>query len=110
MAKKMTQEEWEARMRLKGMDPYEVQGGRQAPQEGPRTTQFVRTIEQTSKKWKAMKVIGFLLLFTGIALVTGSSPDPSGEPSGAAMTGVLLVIGGPCLYIFARVMAWWHHG
>lgn len=67
---------------------------RPAPSYSPSVT----TVEQTGKRWKAMKLWSALLVFGGV-LTMGVSPT----------AGVLMFFAGVVLYVFARSGAWWHH-
>lgn len=59
----------------------------------------VTTIEQTGKQWKKLYLLSFFLLllaFFSIAI----SP----------VLVVLFIMAACCVYIVARVGAWWNHG
>lgn len=56
-------------------------------------------VEQTSKKWKGLKLAGILIfIIGGVALIV--------SPNG--FTGFLLFLG-IALYMVSRFGAWWHH-
>jgi ABC-type Mn2+/Zn2+ transport system permease subunit len=63
-----------------------------------------RQIEQTAKKYKGAQLLGTLACIGGV--IYGFA---SGTPEGAAI-GMLTVLGGICLFILARFLAWWNHG
>jgi len=62
----------------------------------------VQTIEQTSKKWKAMQLAGVGIIVTGI--LCGIALDDG------ALAAAWFVFAGICVYGYARVMAWWNNG
>ena len=66
----------------------------------------VQTIEQTSKKWKFITLMGIISLLSGCFL---SMVGPA-VGSGVAMLGMAMIVGGIGAYIYGRVMSWWHHG
>jgi len=61
----------------------------------------VQTIEKTGKRYKGLMIFSAIFIGVGIACLL------TGEFLG---TGLVLLILGPILFIYARVMAWWHHG
>lgn len=64
------------------------------------------TIEQTSKKWKALQLVGGLLAIFGVpAAMLGSVVNPIGS-----YVGLVLMLGGLGLFVYARLLTWWHHG
>ncbi|NLG65678.1 MAG: hypothetical protein GX537_08755 [Actinobacteria bacterium] len=67
----------------------------------------VRTVEQTAKKWKGLQLIGCFGLMASIvwAIVAGQS-DSIEAIVGPLMAGVVSA----AIYMYARIMAWWHHG
>lgn len=67
----------------------------------------VHTVQQTAKKWKAMQFFSLASLCFGM-LTCAVVPNEVGNPGKIASE--LMVVGGICVYIFARVGAWWHHG
>ena len=59
----------------------------------------VQTIEATSKSWKAIQLISALVMCIGIVAVMISP-----------LLGGLMLVGGFCTFIFARIGAWWENG
>jgi hypothetical protein len=57
------------------------------------------TTQRTAKKWKALMIIGVLIILTSIPL-TVFLPK----------IGLTMCIGGVGILLFARIMVWWHHG
>lgn len=66
----------------------------------------VTTIEQTSKKWKAVQLAGAIMMIIGIVscLSVAATGDVDNPP-------VIIHLGsiGLLVYITGRVGAWWHH-
>lgn len=67
----------------------------------------VQTIQKTAKIWKAQMALGVLLMIAGVVMLMVGF---QGGPVISAMLGTLAVMVGFVWYLFARVMAWWHHG
>jgi hypothetical protein len=74
----------------------------------------VQTIQATSKKWKLLKLLGVLaimfgmLIFVSLIVITaGSKQQEFGFFHGLSCVSVS---GGLAMFVFARLMAWWHHG
>jgi len=68
----------------------------------------VVTIQETSKKWKKLQLLGAIgvpVCFIGIMSSTGTD-QPSGGASAFWVLGMLASIGA---YIYGRFGAWWHH-
>lgn len=68
-------------------------------------------IEQTGKGWKAVQLVGSLLIVgaasVAIACFTVTTPDKSG---GLMLGSLLTLVAGLPLYAIGRVGAWWFHG
>lgn len=69
----------------------------------------VQTVQQTSKFWKAQIMLAVLTMIAGIGVVVALT-QTKGQEGIAVVCGGILIIGGIAWYIFARFMAWWHHG
>ncbi len=62
------------------------------------------TVEQTGKKWKGSQLIGVIILIIGaiwLIVKLGAGED--------ALTAAIFTAVGLFLYVFSRLMAWWHH-
>jgi hypothetical protein len=72
----------------------------------------VQTIEKTSKKWKLRMLVGCFISVVGIVVVAVGVNETvrSHEPSGTAIVGSLMVVGGILIFVIAKLLAWWHHG
>jgi uncharacterized membrane protein YvbJ len=74
------------------------------PAGGPR----VVTIQETSKRWKKLQLLGMIgvpVCFIGIMSSAGAD-----QPSeGAAVFWVLGLLASIGAYIYGRFGAWWHH-
>lgn len=57
------------------------------------------TIEQTSKKWKKIKIIAGLLILIGIIVSSSDSPA----------IGAWILFAGLCSAVYAGFGSWWHH-
>jgi NADH:ubiquinone oxidoreductase subunit B-like Fe-S oxidoreductase len=70
----------------------------------------VQVIEQTSKRWKALRLWSLLVFSIGCCTSMGTSvgPDHGGDKFG--MVGALIMLCSLCMYIYSRAAAWWHHG
>lgn len=68
-----------------------------------RTSSEVQTIEQTSKKWKLLKLIGTLVMLAGmpgcIMVLTGNSSH----------LVPYIFMAGALVYTVGGLGAWWHH-
>ena len=77
-------------------------------------TPAVQTIQLTAKKWKLLKLVSGLGIIFGILILivalSMSQPDDNHASAGASLFGFIVLLGSIGLYIFARFMAWWHHG
>lgn len=62
-------------------------------------------VEQTSKKWKRLQLIGAFLLVVGVITLIGGY-----KSSGGLITALLLNVAGLILVVYARTQTWWHHG
>jgi len=64
-------------------------------------------IEKTGRGWKAIRVLGWLLVVVGVLVLRASLATHAGDTRrfGWLITGV----GAACL-ITSRVGAWWYHG
>ena len=69
------------------------------------------TIEQTSKRWKAIMVIGGIIAIGG-AVTTAVAWNHMISKGGYAATwiGVLICIAGLAITAIGQVCAWWYHG
>ena len=86
-----------------------------APNEAP------TTIEQTSKKWKGVEMVGVIVMAIGVVLliVRFAGLVNQGMPVDVAVTNTIqsriilalfFLIPGLGVLIYARGMKWWHHG
>ncbi len=62
------------------------------------------TIEQTSKKWKKMKLIAWVFAIGGFIIMFNSEGNTS-----TILVGILSIFVGMVLGIFARFSTWWNH-
>jgi hypothetical protein len=78
-----------------------------------------RTIEKTSKHWKFLQLIGTLMVVLSLAMTLIWSRAWDNQEEGtilSAMAATMTVLfamstaGGLCMYCYARIMTWWHHG
>jgi hypothetical protein len=60
----------------------------------------VQTVEQTSKRWKGLQVIGVCLIPLGCLASVAIAPEIG---FGLGMVGL-------AVYVYGRMAAWWHHG
>lgn len=67
----------------------------------------VQTIEKTSKRWKKMMLRGLAAIALGacLGIVAVFREAPM-----ASLAGVFIGFIGVCMYVYSRIMAWWHHG
>lgn len=63
----------------------------------------VVTIEKTGKVWKFAMILSACAIGWGIYAVNQTSDEARGF-------GVLAIVAGSLLFVFARVGAWWCHG
>lgn len=72
--------------------------------QGPRRVQI---IEQTGRRWKAVRALGWLLISVGaVVLVAELAADDSRDAAVGVWTGLA---GVACLWI-SRAGAWWYYG
>ena len=74
------------------------------PPQGPGR---VQVIEKTRRGWKAIRVLGWLLIVVGV-LVLRAGPAtraPGGQP-----LGWLIVGAGVACIVTSKAGAWWYHG
>lgn len=77
-----------------------------------RPAKQVQTIEKTGKEWKAVILLGGVMMIAGLvvfALTIASDARPSG-PNVGAIAGLVAFIVGLVVYGIGRVGAWWYHG
>lgn len=91
----------------------EAPPGRTAPASGsvsPPPTD-VQLIEQTRKRWKLLILVGYILMsfaiFAGILIVL---LVPVERITAALVLALAIWLMGFGMHVYARVMAWWHHG
>lgn len=60
----------------------------------------MQLIERTSKKWKALQLLGLVVLCLGLA--TAIRMD--------AVVGLVIIVAGLSVRAFGRFFAWWNHG
>jgi len=66
------------------------------------------TIEQTSKRYKAIQFAGVALM---IASIVGCAVLSTSGGSGVAVAaGTTTFLVGASIYVAGRFAAWWHHG
>lgn len=74
----------------------------------------VITIQKTSKTWKGLGCFGFIIFLLGTTMVIVAGiviPNEFGTNSSLLTEfAAAVVLLGIAISIFARVMAWWHHG
>jgi len=70
--------------------------------------QPVATVEQTGKRWEAMKVWAVVLFVGGMFLIVGSASSASPSAAGGVIGGLAL-LAALVLGIRAAIGAWWHH-
>ncbi len=66
----------------------------------------IKTVQETSKKFKLQSLISVLLIIIGVVWVIAVSNGPQSEPS--ALPGLIIFIG-LIWYIVNRFRIWWHH-
>lgn len=79
---------------------HPVASTRAAPQAMPASPAFVQTIEQTSKTYKAMQLIGIAMILSSFVACSLDSPG----------AGWLLILLGFLVHLAARMGAWWNNG
>lgn len=67
-----------------------------------------RTIEQTSKRFKAQQLVGVALVVIGFIVLIGGSSANNG--AGAVGIGTPILGVGVLVYLAARMQAWWNNG
>jgi hypothetical protein len=84
--------------------------GQMAPMQQPVAYKPV-LIEQTAKRYKAMQLLGGLMMLGSLVVMVPScvSMDKNG-PGKQAAIGVLVGLVGAVIYVFGRFFAWWRHG
>lgn len=66
-------------------------------------------IEQTAKKYKAMQLVGILLIVIGIISIFNGSGGSSSDMFGFSPGPTFFILAGIICYIAARAQTWWHH-
>ncbi len=67
----------------------------------------LKTIQETSKKFKLQALISIFLIIIGAVMLIATSDAKSGqEPSG---TGAIILLIGIIWYLINRFRIWWHH-
>lgn len=64
-------------------------------------------IEATGKRWKGLQLCSVLVVF--LSLIFFVALTRAGEHTTASFVALAFIVG-IVLFIYARVMAWWHHG
>ena len=64
----------------------------------------VVTTQRTAKKLKALKVLSFMVGMLGFMIAVTNSDNQA-----VALVGMVMVMIGTALYIWARVKIWWDH-
>jgi len=67
----------------------------------------VQTIEQTSKRWKALHITAALIVSLSILLAIGAYAADEPEMGLFSLFGLLF---GLVFYLIVSILAWWHHG
>lgn len=62
------------------------------------------TVEQTSKRWKGLQIIGAMLVIIGFPVIFTGFDSP-----GLLTFGVVMMLVGLIVVIYARAKAWWYH-
>jgi hypothetical protein len=76
--------------------------GRTAQGAGP-----VQVIEKTGRGWKAVRVLGWLLIVGGVLIVRAGRATPH---AGRAPVGWWIAGSGLACLITSKAGAWWYHG
>jgi hypothetical protein len=70
----------------------------------------VQTIQETSKKWKALQLFGGIGFFVSLIFIcSGIGSSGKEEASTAAGLGLLGILISIILYFWGRIGAWWYH-
>jgi len=67
----------------------------------------VQTIEQTSKRWKLMRIIASLIVSVSILFAIAAYVQAKPEMGFYSLFGLLF---GLVFYLIVSVLAWWYHG
>lgn len=70
----------------------------------PAVSKEVRTIQQTAKKYKAMQLIGFLIIIIGLLIAV------TNQQNIANMIGVGVIVLGGIVVVISKMLAWWNNG
>ncbi|MGO9370696.1 MAG: hypothetical protein ACLQBD_01190 [Syntrophobacteraceae bacterium] len=73
------------------------------PHCGAPVRQGVQTVEKTGKKWKGMKIIAWSLML--LSLPCFLNPQHEGNTA----LGLILLLLGATLWLYAALQTWWHH-
>lgn len=72
------------------------------------------TTQRTSKKWKKVQLAGGIIFVSGFFFLLMSigmrRSGDTAESDLASVVGSLGFFGGPCVWLYGRISAWWHHG
>ncbi len=79
-----------------------ISGAREAIAAGAQ----IKTVQETSKKFKLQTLISVSLIIVGIVWLFTISSEPNNESSG--IPGLLIFIG-LVWYVINRFRIWWHH-
>ena len=66
----------------------------------------IRTVQETSKKFKLQTLISASLIIIGFVWVIGAANTPQSEPSSIP---ALIIFIGLIWYVVNRFRIWWHH-
>lgn len=69
----------------------------------------VHTIEATSKKYKALQLVGVILMSISVVFCVAAGVDSESPGNKAAGLGGSFFLIGIIVYITARALTWWHH-
>lgn len=64
----------------------------------------VTTIQQTSKKYKAMQLVCFIIIGIGLLIAIIN------QQGVGSFIGLLIIIGGAIGTFIVKFLAWWNHG
>lgn len=77
----------------------------------------IQTTQKTSKKWKLLQILGwisavptFMLALITFAIAAAASEQGEHAMWVVAVPCMLLFLASVGLIVYARWMAWWHHG
>jgi hypothetical protein len=73
----------------------------------------VQTIQLTSKRWKALMLVAFIMVVAGASaggILLAREPRLLTHPTWLMVIAAALFIAGLVLLVMARVGAWWDHG